>query len=446
MSGNRSAAGNAVISWKKHVKHADINTLRGLDWSDSIEYLRKRWEQTPVLYRDIRAGEALDLIEKQPPSIKHFIEFLVTLYRVGFQGSECSQELLAAHISRVTHAHRFGSRTLRNAAKWAEREGFINQSWIPFGKRTELTPGEWRTMRLKRYTTTYRVRLLVALLRPIKGVINTTTAASVGIKPTPENSSANPNGELPTGGAKRSPVGKLSIHCHVKDDQGASSPRPVTHEESATADKSTRPERPQTAAQTFEHRRLKKPRSRSEEPTKKALPFSAGSRNLKSWRIARKSLLHELFVALKPGCNRSAPDSWLLYRIAELQTRRDYPTFFPAALSWDEMLYSQFYADWHGRRKTIDRELIPALRSFAHDWKLPDIPDDDPGAVRKLEDWEQALCPPGTVVRLADLENRRRVWPNVRRFLSAIHTGKTEWSGIPHDKRSFLHVFCDFYR
>ena len=436
---NRAESARSIVSWGEHNKHADLNHLKSLDWADSLELIHKRFEKIPVKFRDPRTAEALQLLSTQAASKQHLIEFLVTLYRTGFRGVEASQELICEAVARTTHAHMFGERTLRNAVRWAIAEGFLTQAWQPIGKRAVKENGDYCTIRIRRYTVTYKIRLLVAALRSDPKKYRPELAL-MPHDPTPEKNSSNPNGEQAEGLIK-SPSAMLLRLDNIKDDQAqATNGRSGENEEAANAAVSTCPPR---SAATVKHRTSKKGRLKN-EPSR--FQRSDLARNPKTYSQSRRNFLHELFVRLKPGSSTADRDAGQLYRIAELQTDPFYPRFLPAALDWYEILLSSFFADWHQRRQQIDKVVLPALRSFSQAWTPPNIDfEKQKNAMQIVDRWQMSLCPePGIAVPPKCLKAYFELWPYVRALLSGIHADQIDPSELFKNGSAALR-FCDFF-
>lgn len=426
----RANSGAGRLSWSKISGHANINHLKTFSWSDSIELIRQLYEKTPFKFRDPRIGEALFDIESAPPSCQHLVEFMITLYRAGFWGPEVSQDLLCDHISRCTHAHRFGVRTLRNAARWAMDQGLITAEWIPIGKRCTTDSGEWRTKRIRRYTATYKLRLLVSVFRDRNHdphLESVTNATQVRDEPTSEKRSDNPNGEQPQGNSKNSPCGMLLRHNNVNDN--VTEPRNERHPDneelpaSTAGNMSTQPKG--GSLSTLKHRTSTNG-SKSRQPIKTARRRTRGKT---TYQAARRSFLHELFIALKPGSQYSELRAQELYNIAELQTDPYYLSHFPTALDWDELLMPMYFDNWHGRRKTIDKIILPALRRYAAEWAAPAADLATAQGRKQFSFWEMNLIPePGLSICCHDPINYYRQWSFVRPILSMIHAGRMQYT------------------
>jgi len=429
----------ARVSWKKLNKYANINHHKTLDWSDSIEFIRRYYEKTPVKLRDPRAGEALDEIEAAPPSCRSFIEYLATLYRAGFMGSECAQDLQAQAIRRITHAHRFGDRTLRSAAAWAVSHGYAVASWIPIGVRVTTAAGDWKTKRIRRYSVTYKIRFLVSIIR---------NANNKNIhSPTPENFSDNPNGELTLGDSlDYSPRVKLLRHDQKDDRQDLPRDgRSKENEVSAKADSSTRaPRAPLARSEPLGHKTSTNAAPPRKKPSSKGFAFSDKARleTPRSYRAARNQLLHDLFVYLKPGGLQSSPDAQVFYNIAALQTDPFYPRFLPAVFDWYDLILTLYSQTWQDRRKTISKLIAPALAEYAAAWTPPELAEKDPNYFTKLDLWQLLLCPdPGLFVSPGQLPAYYAAWPHVRAYLSGVHSGVFNFDLNQLRRLSF----CDFF-
>jgi hypothetical protein len=416
--------------------HSDINHQKGIVHSKfcNVEYLCRRFETIPLSERDPRIEKALDLVEGAPPSSQHFIEYMIVNVRMGFKGSEVSQEILCDTLRRCTGAKRFGVRTLRNAAKWAELAGFIVAEWIPIGKRVSIENGrEWRTKRIRRYTATYKIELLASILR-------TRTAPKLAIvsdndlhDPTSEKSSHNPNGKL-SGEVLRTSPEKLNRLCPIK-------------EESPCGDESTCPSRPQAPSSTCEHQSSTPSAGsrRRRRPKGSAVRFGRERRlaTPTAYRRARAQFLHELWVYLKPETAGALANAFELYRIAELQTDPFYPKYLPAALDWYDLLLPMYFAPWHERRRAINLDIAPALKKFAAAWTRPE----SGSAPEHVENWSMSLCPePGISVRPAYLREYFRLWPFVRSHLSTIHEGRAKFAvDALRDRASPIFQFCRLF-
>lgn len=448
-------AGCARVSWKKIAGHSDMNHQQGIDWSDSIELLRKLFEGVPLKHRDPRIEEALQEVEAQPPSRQHLIEYMISNFRMGFFGPEVSQDILCETIRRVTHTKRFGKTTLRASVKWAIEAGFLTQSWIPIGTKFELPTGDFRTKRIRRYTGTYRLRLLVSILRinpknyrPKLEIIddNLTQGAQ---EPTLSESGDNPNGEQPEDSSKSS--GMLLRQSQFEDvavyDETRRFPG-VEVSAPPVADESTKPDRsgPTVKQQSSTLSGSSKPRRK--RPKKRAVRFQRRNRATipTTYRDARRQLLHELWVYLKPDTEGALENAFDLYRIAELQTDPYYPQGLPDALDWYDRLISSYCENWHERRRIIERIVVPALRAFADDWTPPEKTD-DPQYQTVFDDWERRICPePGIAVRPSNLPEFFRLWPHVRAILSAIHAGAMPFESNAIQKRqNLIFQFCRLF-
>jgi len=437
---NRSDTARSIVSWTEHNKHADLNHLKSLDWADSIGLIHKRFEKTPVKFQDPRTAEALRLLGQQAASKQHFIAFMVTLYRAGFRGVEASQELICDAVSRTTQAYMFGVRTLRNAASWAIAEGFITQSWQPIGKRAIKENGDYCTIRIRRYTATYKIRLLVAALRADPRKYRPDLAI-VPHGPTPEKISSNPSGEQAEGLIK-SPSAMLLRLDDIKDDQAQASNSMLTgNEEAASAAVSTCP--PRQASATCKHRTTQKRRLKNEP---RQFQRSDRAASPQTYRQSRRHFLHELFIRLKPGSSTAEPDAVELYQIAELQTDPFYPRFLPIALDWYAILLENFFADWHERRRQIDLIVLPSLRIFAKAWTPPQIDfEKQKNAMQIVDRWQMSLCPePGIAVLPERLQAYFKAWPCVRALLSGIHAGQINAAEL-FKTGSLALRFCNFF-
>lgn len=443
----------ARVSWFALRGALDINTQKGFYWSDSLEYLADQYDKIPAKYRDPRIVEALAEVADQPPSRQHLIEFFITLYRAGFNGVEISQDLLCAAISRCTHAHRFGVRTLRDSLRWAEHANYITSSWLPIGLRAVTNSGEYTTKKIRRHDCTYKMRLLVSILRidpdqyqsatPVLEIVDRENLHD----PTPAIFADNPNGELPQGPIS-GPCGKLSRQDN--DQVRTNAPDKTVHSENE--DKTTQPA---LNGRTIEHSPSKPVGSRRRKrPQKKTVPFSRVkvAKSPVTYARARKNFLHELFVALKPGSLSADRNGETLYRCAEFLTDPDYPLFLPQILDWFDYLTTTYFADWHQRRRDIEHIAVPALRAFLADWTPPEIERDNQGSIterssRAVDDWERSLAPqPGIAVNPRDLPRYFKLWPYVRANISAWISDRTKFdSTVCYDRHGAIYQFCKLF-
>lgn len=434
--------------WLKAQGYSDINHQKAINFSDSIEYLRKRFDAVPLKYRDPRIEAALSEVEAQPPSKQFFIEYMITNLRIGFLGPEVSQDILSDTIRRVTHSKKFGVRTCRNAAAWAAAAGFVTMGWVPIGKRCVTAQGAHKTKKIRRYTATYKIRLLASILRldPAKfkpEIIPIPDECTH--KPTPEKSSDNPKGKQPRGGSEGSPLGMLDRLDQKEETSGAPRGGRLRVEESGPIgpDVSTcppaSPPPPTGEQQTLKTGSAPLRRKRPKKP-----PLRFGRRNRAgapaTYQAARRQFLHDLWIYLKPETPGALPNAFDLYRIAELQTDPYYPEPLPAALAWFDLLVALYIAPWHDRRRKIARDIVPALVQFAAQW----TPPEDPAA---FEDWIQGLAPaPGIAVRPSDLGEYFRLWPYVRSTLSLIHAGRLRFdASILENRAGALPAFCRLF-
>lgn len=422
----KPATSRAQVAWSKLLGYAGINENKGLYKSDSLAYLREQHERTEPRFRDPRIAELLDTIDKAPPSRAALVEYLITLYRLGFEGCELSQELLCSTIRRVTHARRFAPRTLRDAAAWAAAQGLITISWIPIGTKFQSDSGAWKTRQIRRYKLTYKVRFLVSLLRVPK---KSKVSDNVSLDPTLAEIAANPNGEKTEGASKKAPSVILLRLVQTTDTHADNATAVERNEVSPHGDSSTCPPSSLvTRTATCEHRASKRA-SRASAIEKSASRFAPRvvREHPRTYAQMRAELLHELFIALKPADNSLEN---FAYTVADCQTSQLWPEWLPVACSWWPIMCDRSSMDWHRRRKQLDRDIVPALRDFAAVWTPPQLSDlDSYENRRKFDTWEFSLCPPaGIAVAPINLENYFSRWPAVRRTLSALYDGRLRLS------------------
>ncbi len=411
----------ARLSWRKLEGFADINTIRGIDYSDSLDYLRESFERIPVQFRDQRIALALEQIADQPPSRAALIEFFVTLYRIGLRGTEVSQDILCKAVQKVTHARRFGVRTLAYAISWAIAEGYLTASWIAIGKRIQIA-GEWKTKKIRRYECTYKIRLLVACLRPAEAK-KPELITTVGVDPTYANCADNPNGEQAEG---RGSVDLPSAMLLRQDKKlAAVGLVPSTDHKEVSPDGDFSTCSPATSPANREHESIKNS-LRSHKPKTSACVFRPDVATAPTtYSAARGQLLHDAFVFWKP--EPGTPEQFF-YNILKTQTFPFYPQYAPAACNWFDIAIPWYFRDWHDRRREMERTIAPIVRSFAAEWSPPPIAGDvTPAYLEDFARWEAALCPPaGIAVRNDRLAEYFAAWPGVRRALSAMFAGRIE--------------------
>lgn len=455
MSKLASSHKTALLSWT-HAKVsgcADLNTLKRVDWSDSIEFLRCRHEKTPVKFRDPKISEVLGELQAARPSVQAFIEFMVTIYRLGLAGVECSQDLLCEHIRRISHASRFGARTLRAAVRWSVSHGYVDQSWLPIGKRVLLASGDYRTMKIRRYESTHKIRLLCSVLRADPDKLRAAAAQS-GVKNlhflTVEKRSDNPKGEQQesirseamlscmllrqdeTKDDRQETRGERTASQEVKESETSSDTGAAFNGKGRSANRSDNADRPLAA------RRVERPKVKADRISTR--------RSVLTYQKARRNFLHELFVALKPGSQFAAPTAADLWRIASVQTEVFYSADLPAALDWFDFLIETFFKDWGDRRRDIDRIVLPALRRFLAAWTMPDIDPAAAGAARRFADWERSIMPDLPVwfdPAAAALFMHR--WGFARSALSGLFAGRFDWADQTMTGGGPLARFCDLY-
>ena len=439
--------------------YSNMNHQKGIDWSDSIELLRKRFEEIPLKFRDPRIEKALREVEAAPPSRQYFIEYMIANYRIGFHGPEVSQDIMCKTICRVTHTKRFGVRTLRDSAQWAADHGFITKGWVPIGKRIFIKEkGGYRTKRIRQYTSTHKIRLLASIKKidPKKyeapePVLIADNFQDCIQKPTLEKSASNPNGEQSVGDSKESPTLMLSRHCQNDDlkeqacdqrSQGSEVlPPSVGNVTTKPAQSGPTVEHPSSTNSNAAPRRRKRPKS-------KAVRF--GRRNRTStpttYRNARKQFLKDLWIYLKPDTDGALQNASDLYRIAELQTEPFYPQFLPTALNWYDRMISMYIESWHERRRIVSRIVVPALRAFANEWTPPEKTQ-DPGYQKNFDVWERSTCPePGIAVSPNHLSEYFRLWPYVRAMLSGMHAGCMKFEiEMLQSPKSAIFQFCRLF-
>jgi hypothetical protein len=139
-------------------------------------------------------------------------------------------------------------------------------------------------------------------------------------------------------------------------------------------------------------------------------------------------LLHDLWIALKPGTPGSFPQSETMYRVVVLQTDPFYPAFLPAVLDWDDIMLKLYGQEWHDRRRTVDKLIIPVLRQFAATWSLPEVNPEDNTCQSQIDDWQMALCPePGLAIDPDLLPAYFASWPAARYYLSTVIGGYCQY-------------------
>lgn len=418
------AAERAQLAWTKLLGYAGINENKTLYKSDSLAYLREQHDRIEPRFRDSRITELLDTIDKAPPSRAAFVEYLVTLYRLGFEGCELSQELLCSTIRRVTHARRFAPRTLRDAAAWAAAQGLITVSWVPIGTRFQTDSGAWKTRQIRRYKLTYKVRFLVSLLRVRK---YNSMSDNVSVGPTLAEIAANPSGEKTEGAYKKAPSVILSRLDQNSETHADKATAVLRNEVSPKGDSTTCPPCSQARPATCEHRASKRAlRASAVEKSASRFAPRVVREHPQTYAQMRSELLHELFIALKP--DGELEPNQIAYNIANSQTSQLWPEWLPVACSWWPIMCDRSSLPWLARRKQIDRDIIPALHDFSRAWTPPQLPDLDSLTNRRTFDtWETSLCPPpGIAVRPHDLVEYFALWPGVRRTLSAIFDGRID--------------------
>lgn len=422
-----------------------------LTYSDSIGSLRDRYNRVAPHFKDPEIESALRAVETARPAFQHFIEYMIVQDKCGFIGTAIYQDQCAATVRRIS-APRFAPRTLRDAAVWAERAGFIRRSYVPNGARVETAQG-WRTKRTVRYIVRARLRLLTSILS-IKPALNGAQAfnrrgegigqgapvGDVAHFPTLANLASNPSGKQETGGHTDDPPVSM-LACPKRRFEKAAGDNV---ECAASAHGSTCPPAKRDASRpTREHQT---PNNRAtREGRNKSAPLLAPPRSLsRTWHSARNRFLSCLFAYLKPGSPNAPPNADRMYAAAALQTAAQYPPNLPAAVDWNDRLLFAADLHWRDLRRLIQKEIAPALAVFIEDWTPPpstEIPAPNLASSRSsgraFEAWEMSLIPPpGISVRVSNVPAYYAAWPFVRAWISAALHG-ARFEGVPGYVRDF---------
>lgn len=367
---------------------ADINTIDGVNWSDSFGLLCEVLASNP---KDPR-NQIIKALEAERPSVKYLFEFFVTLGRCKFKGIELSQDLICYAVRRVTHAQSFGVRTLRNAAARLEALGLISAAWVPIGKRVDIGGGAWRTAQVRRYSIKEKLKSMIGLFARdvVKGRIKTHKKLHLL---TAEKISDNPKGEQTEGRCLDDLPSVMLLQTvenltNVDSIEGGA----VSGNEDETT--STAPPR---AAPSVEHSASRV------APTARKSAKKGGLRASVSYSRARAQFLAELFAFLKPA-GFSA-----VYTVADITTDARYPGELPAPITAQELL-RWYFLSWGERRKILSRYFVPALDVFVNCWRPP-------ADAASFESWQFYLKPQNMPVD---------GWRFVRAALSALFDGKTD--------------------
>jgi len=360
-----------------------------------------------------------------PLGQQRVLSWYLELGRRGKHGSVVPHEIAAESVRRTTGGP-CAERTFERHLAALCASGWLQKPRVATGTRVKKDSGAWTSRSVCKVSLTAPARLLIQKnyipLPPPKG------RETVGVK-------------RETGDSLKSPC--LSLI----DDRNKSKQRePVVTGLSVELPKGnglTRPS-PASQAQTVEQRSLTSaPRKAAKIAAAVRPPVSARKTRTgipRTWRVARKTLLAELFAFLHEDPFRDE-----MHRVAELQTDPHYPAALMTALDWDEIVRRWMDLDWHARRRAMKNEICPPLAAFT----VHLAPGKAPGAVpeteflkqhEELATWLRVIpdkIPASVPPMVAERMEKQRFRLNM--LVRQIHAGRVPLSMLSGDDHTLLH-------
>lgn len=307
--------------------------------------------------RDGKRAALFIQTEKLRNAQRRVLAFHLACGLAGYNSTVVTEEAAAAGVRRSVEGL-CSERTYREALRMLCALGWLTKKKIPTG--TKVIVGQslngqpvWKSLRVNKVSLTFAARSLIA-----KHALSHISIPRQKLPVTREEESQQAS----------KPVELSDIKCNFQNQADTDVD---TSKGKGAEDKSTRPR--SQARSTVEH---SPPTSRGRQTAaqkalkRDALRFARRRRSdvPKTWRLARRLLLHDLYAAAHSD---NLVDE--MHRIAELQTDRRYPPLCISALDWDQWLPKWLELSWKERRRILRDHILPELNAFCAHLSPPNV-------------------------------------------------------------------------
>jgi hypothetical protein len=277
----------------------------------------------------------------------------------GFNGTAMTFEMIAECIEVCT-GRKCSERSVSRYLNEFEARGLIRFHWMPTGGTTINSRGQFVAKRIRQVWVTGYAKLLISFTPEYIDLPTPNRLLTVQ-KPrdTEPLSGAHVSLEAIRNDNTNSETVEVCTTCHRGHKEGSTCPGP---EDTPAADPSqiVSHVRTNSAAngkgQACEHRAL----DGQAEPGRAAEKKRIRKRHASTWQALRLQFLAELERNLD-----KSPGAQVVLRIARTQTDRQFPAIIPTVLDWNKIIWTWADRSWHVRRKSLRKNIIPALAAAA---------------------------------------------------------------------------------
>jgi len=239
-----------------------------------------------------------------------------------------------------------------------ELRGLIKMKWMPTGGKFLNSKGQWVAKRIRQIWVTSFARLLISF-----------TADYIAL-PMPKRPVT-----VPKPRERKAPLGPLlSLEGASNINSNSETIAVCTTYNKGHKEGSTCPPVPGQQSQDMSKPESQGPGSQAileadcehETTTGQAKPGKAAekkrirNRHANTWQALRFQFLTEL----ERNLDKSA-EALEVLRIARVQTDRKFPAIIPTVLDWNRIIWTWTDRSWHVRRKSLRKNIIPALAAAA---------------------------------------------------------------------------------
>lgn len=245
-----------------------------------------------------------------------------------------------------------------------ELRGLIKMKWMPTGGKFLNSKGQWVAKRIRQIWVTDFARLLISFTadyialpapkRPVTVPKPRERKAPLGPLLSLEGTTVNSNPET---------INVCTTYTKGHKERSTCSPVHGQQSQDMGNPESQGPESQCELEANCEHETF----DSQAKPGKTAEKKRIRKRHASTWQALRYQFLTELERNLD-----KSQEALEVLRIARVQTDRQFPAIIPTVLDWNRIIWTWTDRSWHVRRKSLRKNIIPALAAAAVSFVPPD--------------------------------------------------------------------------